>query len=59
MLRLLRLIRLMPLEACAPSYLKLRKLFKNLWLIVVGFRESLSTLFWGIPDVIRADILTS
>lgn len=33
MLRLLRLIRLM-------------KLFKNLWLIIVGFRESLSTLFW-------------
>jgi len=32
-LRLLRLIRLM-------------KLFKNLWLIIVGFRESLSTLFW-------------
>lgn len=35
MLRLLRLIRLM-------------KLFKNLWLIIVGFRESLSTLFWVI-----------
>ncbi|CAE7591547.1 Scn10a [Symbiodinium pilosum] len=32
-LRLLRLIRLM-------------RLFKNLWLIIVGFRESLSTLFW-------------
>eukprot|EP00434_Breviolum_minutum_P034140 symbB.v1.2.030206.t1/scaffold3381.1/size58006/1 len=26
--------------------LTLRKLFKNLWLIIVGFRESLSTLFW-------------
>ena len=24
-----------------------RKLFKNLWLIIVGFRESLSTLFWA------------
>ncbi|CAJ1438420.1 unnamed protein product [Effrenium voratum] len=39
MVRVLRILRLLRL-------IRLVKLFKNLWLIIVGFRESLSTLFW-------------
>eukprot|EP00913_Durusdinium_trenchii_P010775 g10108.t1 len=46
-MRMLRLLRLIRRSACLNGVV-LRKLFKNLWLIIVGFRESLSTLFWVI-----------
>jgi len=39
MVRMLRILRLLRL-------LRLMKMFKNLWLIVSGFLESLSTLYW-------------
>lgn len=39
MIRILRILRLLRL-------LRLMKMFRNLWLIIVGFSESLSTLYW-------------
>eukprot|EP00930_Biecheleria_cincta_P032745 TRINITY_DN22705_c0_g1_i1.p1 TRINITY_DN22705_c0_g1~~TRINITY_DN22705_c0_g1_i1.p1 ORF type:complete len:547 (+),score=112.88 TRINITY_DN22705_c0_g1_i1:231-1871(+) len=39
MVRILRILRLLRL-------LRLMKMFRNLWLIIVGFSESLSTLYW-------------